>query len=60
MLAVLGSPTFRPGLTPGSAGDAGGLAAGIARAAAAVGAAVQLIGKVGDDPAQGGWERAAD
>ena len=50
MLAVLGSPTFRPGLTPVSAGDAGGLAAGIARAAAAVGAEVQLIGKVGDDP----------
>ena len=50
MLAVVGSPTFRPGVTPGSAGDAGGLAAGIARAAAVAGAEVQLIGKVGDDP----------
>lgn len=50
MLAVVGSPCFRPALTPGTAGDAGGLAAGIARAAAAVGAEVQLIGKVGDDP----------
>ncbi len=50
MLAVVGSPTFRPGLTPGSTGDAGGLAADIARAAAAVGAEVQLIGKVGEDP----------
>jgi hypothetical protein len=50
VLAVVGSPCFRPALTPGTAGDAGGLAAGIARAAAAVCSEVQLIGKVGDDP----------
>ena len=55
MLAVVGSPSFMPGsFMPGSmpaAADAGGLAAGIARAAAAAGADVQLVGKVGDDPA---------
>jgi hypothetical protein len=51
MLAVIGSPSFVPGLTPDAAGEAGGLAAGVARAAAAAGAEVQLVGKVGDDPA---------
>jgi ribokinase len=51
MLAVVGSPSFMPGSMPDAAADAGGLAAGIARAAAAAGAEVQLIGKVGDDPA---------
>jgi hypothetical protein len=51
MLAVVGSPSFAPGSTPAADSDAGGLAAGIARAAAAAGAEVQLIGKVGDDPA---------
>ena len=51
MLAVVGSPTFTPGSTPDAAGEAGGIAAGIARAAAAGGAEVQLIGKIGDDPA---------
>jgi ribokinase len=51
MLAVVGSPSFTPGSVPAAADDAGGLAAGIARAAAAAGAEVQLIGKVGDDPA---------
>ena len=51
MLAVIGSPSFMPGLTPDAAGEAGGLAAGVARAAAAAGAEVQLVGKVGDDPA---------
>jgi hypothetical protein len=51
MLAVIGSPSLTLGRTPGAAGEAGGLAAGIAQAAAATGADVQLIGKVGDDPA---------
>ena len=51
MLAVIGSPTFLPGLTPDAAGEAGGIAAGVARAAAAAGAEVQLVGKVGEDPA---------
>ncbi len=51
MLAVVGSPSFMPGSMPDAAADVGGLAAGIARAAAAAGAEVQLIGKVGDDPA---------
>src|SRR5665647_3331124 len=51
MLAVVGSPSFKLGSMPAAAVDAGGLAAGIARAAAAAGAQVQLIGKVGDDPA---------
>ena len=51
MLAVVGSPSFKLGSMPAAAVDAGGLAAGIARAAAAAGAEVQLIGKVGDDPA---------
>jgi len=51
MLAVVGSPSFTLGSMPAANGDAGGLAAGIARAAAEAGAEVQLIGKVGDDPA---------
>ncbi len=51
MLAVVGSPSFVPGLTPDAAGEAGGLAAGVARAAAAAGVEVQLVGKVGGDPA---------
>ena len=51
MLAVVGSPSFTPGSMPAADGEAGGLAAAIARAAAAAGAEVQLIGKVGDDPA---------
>jgi hypothetical protein len=51
MLAVIGSPSFLPGLTPDAAGGAGGLAAGVAWAAAAAGAEVQLVGKVGEDPA---------
>jgi len=45
MLAVIGSPTFLPGLTPDAAGEAGGIAAGVARAAAAAGAEVQLVGR---------------
>ena len=51
MLAVLGSPTYLPGAAFAAGDEAGGLAAGIARAAAGSGAHVQLIGKVGDDPA---------
>ena len=51
MLAVVGSPSFVPGPTPDAAGEAGGLAAGVARAAAAAGVEVQLVGKVGGDPA---------
>jgi hypothetical protein len=51
VIAVVGSPSFAPGASPGDAGDAGGLAARIARAAAEAGAEVQLVGRVGDDPA---------
>lgn len=51
MLAVVGSPSFTLGSMPAADGEAGGLAAAIALAAAAAGAEVQLIGKVGDDPA---------
>ncbi len=51
MLAVVGSPSFTPGSMPGADGEAGGLAAAIALAAAAAGVEVQLVGKVGDDPA---------
>ncbi|HEY5495717.1 MAG TPA: hypothetical protein VIK16_03590 [Candidatus Limnocylindrales bacterium] len=51
MLAVVGSPSLMPGSMPAAAGNAGGFAGGIARAAAAARAEVQLIGKVGDDPA---------
>jgi hypothetical protein len=51
MLVVVGSPTFMLGSTPGAVGDAGGLAAGIALAGAAAGAQVELVGRVGDDPA---------
>ena len=51
VLAVVGSPLFTLGSMPGSGGDAAGLAAAIALAAAAAGAEVQLVGRVGDDPA---------
>jgi len=51
MLAVVGSPSLMRGSVSTAAPEAGGLAAGIARAAAAAGAEVQLVGKVGDDPA---------
>ncbi len=51
MIAVVGSPSFVPGASPGDAAEAGGLAASVARAAADAGAEVQLVGRVGDDPA---------
>lgn len=51
MLAVVGSPLLALGATPSAPGEAAGLAAGIATAAAAAGAEVQVIGRVGDDPA---------
>ncbi len=51
MIAVIGSPSFVPGTSPGDAAKAGGLAASIARAAADAGAEVQVVGRVGDDPA---------
>jgi hypothetical protein len=51
VIAVVGSPSFAPGASPGDAAEAGGLAASIARAAADAGAEVQLVGRVGDDPA---------
>jgi hypothetical protein len=48
VIVVIGSPSLRTGLeTP----SADGLASRIARRAAATGASVQLVGKVGDDPA---------
>ena len=50
MIVVVGTPNFRPPVTSGD-GSAGGLAAAIARAASAAGATVQLVGKIGDDPA---------
>ena len=49
MIVVVGEPVFRvpSGTTPGAAS---GRSVAIARAAVADGAAVQLVGKVGDDP----------
>lgn len=48
MIVVVGNPSLRPE-RDGASAD--GLPARIARAAASAGAAVELIGKVGDDPA---------
>lgn len=48
MIVVVGSPIARP---VGDGVVAGGLAAAFGREAAARGAAVQLVGRVGDDPA---------
>jgi hypothetical protein len=48
VIVVVGSPIARP---VGGGIAAGGLAAGIGRAAVARGAAVQLVGRVGEDPA---------
>jgi hypothetical protein len=47
MIVVIGSPLLAPGTGPERAQ---GLCSSIARAAAQGGAAVQLVGKVGDDP----------
>ncbi|HXU85025.1 MAG TPA: PfkB family carbohydrate kinase [Verrucomicrobiae bacterium] len=48
MIVVVGSPVAQPA---GAGIEAGGLAATVARAAAASGAAVQIVGRVGEDPA---------
>jgi hypothetical protein len=50
MIVVIGSPLHRPGSVDRPSGVAG-LAAGIAAAAAAAGGSVQLVGRVGEDPA---------
>jgi len=47
VIVVIGHPVLR---APGLGGGADGMAARIAVAAAAAGGAVQLVGKVGDDP----------
>ncbi len=48
MIVVIGLPAYRE---DAGAGEAGGLAADVAAAARAAGSAVELAGKVGDDPA---------
>jgi hypothetical protein len=48
MLVVVGSPSAR--IVAGGSLRAGGLASEIGRVAAGAGAAVQLVGRVGDDP----------
>ncbi len=50
MIVVIGSPLHRPGSVDRPSGVAG-LAAGIAAAATAAGGSVQLVGRVGEDPA---------
>lgn len=50
VIVVVGAPSIRPDPATGR-GDPAGLAARIALATAAAGSAVQLAGKVGDDPA---------
>ena len=50
MIVVVGSPLFRPGSADLPSGAAG-LAAGIATAAAAAERTVQLVGRIGEDPA---------
>ncbi len=50
MIVVIGSPLFMPG-SDGGLARAGGLAAGVATVAAAAGRTVQLVGRVGEDPA---------
>jgi len=50
VIVVVGTPSFRPPVTSGD-GAAGGLAVAVARTAIAAGASVQLVGKIGDDPA---------
>jgi hypothetical protein len=48
VIVVVGSPVAQPA---GQGIVAGGLSADVARAAAAAGAAVQIVGRVGEDPA---------
>ena len=50
MIVVIGSPLFVPG-SDGGPSKAGGLAAGVATVAAGAGRTVQLVGRVGEDPA---------
>ena len=50
MIVVIGSPLYRPGSADLPSGAAG-LAAGIAATAAAAGRTVQLVGRIGEDPA---------
>ncbi|MEO8228155.1 MAG: PfkB family carbohydrate kinase [Chloroflexota bacterium] len=50
MIVVIGSPRLRPG-SPERLSEAAGLAAGIALAARGPGRQVQLVGRVGEDPA---------
>jgi hypothetical protein len=50
VIVVVGQPAYRPP-GPGARDAAVGLAAGIARAAASDGSTVQLVGKIGADPA---------
>lgn len=49
MIVVVGDPVLA--VAPGGASEAGGPAVAIARSCARSGATVQLVGKVGDDPA---------
>jgi pfkB family carbohydrate kinase len=50
VIVVIGSPRFRPG-SADRPSEAAGLAAGIALAAGGSGRQVQLVGRVGEDPA---------
>ncbi len=50
MIVVIGSARLRPG-SPGRPSEAAGLAAGIALAANGFGRPVQLVGRIGEDPA---------
>jgi pfkB family carbohydrate kinase len=50
VIVVIGSPRFRPGSVERPS-EAAGLAAGIAQAAGGSGRQVQLVGRVGEDPA---------
>ncbi|MDP9482634.1 MAG: PfkB family carbohydrate kinase, partial [Chloroflexota bacterium] len=50
MIVVIGSPRLRRG-SPEHPSEAAGLAAGIALAAVSAGRQVQLVGRVGEDPA---------
>ena len=50
MIVVIGSPSVRPG-DPGQPSAAAGRPIDVARGAADAGSIVQLVGKIGDDPA---------